>query len=90
MIDGSKGRGLVFQRGDQVSGGNFRMAGDVVDGFFRIEGGALAADLVQHVQHVTFHTQHAALENREQSRRTGADNGDVGLMFLAGGGGRHG
>ena len=69
---------------DQLVGEDRRIAGNVVDGLFRIERGALAARRIQRVDDMAVHVQHAALENGEQADRSGADDGDVGAKGLVG------
>src|SRR5262244_1630466 len=57
------------------------MARDVVDRLFRIERGALPAGRFQRVDDVAAHLQHAALEDREQPDRAGADDRDIGYLW---------
>ena len=59
--------------------GDVRNAGNVVDRLFRIKLRALAADLVQNIDHVRLHVEQPKLEHGEQAARSGADDQYVGL-----------
>src|SRR5262249_46652090 len=73
MEGGMKRLDLVHQLiGDALAGDN-RDAGNVVDRLFRIELGALAADLVKNVDEVRLDVEQAELEYREEADRTCAD-----------------
>ena len=63
-----------------VTNGN---AGNVVDRLFRIELGALAADLVEDVDQMHLHVEQAELEHGEQPARARADDQHVGLDRFA-------
>ena len=70
----------LFHQGiGQPLPGHFRNAGDVVDRLFRIQFGALAADLVENVDDVRFHVEQAKLEHGEQSARPRTDDENVGF-----------
>ncbi len=69
---------LAFQRGNQLSGVDRRMGGDVVDRLFRIQRGALAAGFRQGVYQHAGQFQHAQFEHGEQADRAGADDRYVG------------
>ena len=68
---------------DQPLCGHHREAGNVVDRLLRIEFGALAADLGQNVDQMRLDVEQSELEDREQPRRPGADDRDVGGNSLA-------
>ena len=68
---------------DQPLRGHHREAGNVVDRLLRIEFGALAADLGQNVDQMRLDVEQSELEDREQPRRPGADDRDVGGNSLA-------
>ena len=65
---------LLHQRVDQALAGDVGNAGNVVDRLFRIELGALAADLVENVDEMALHVEQAELEHGEQAARPGADD----------------
>ena len=51
---------------------------DIVDRLFRVELGALAANLVEDVDHVRLDVDEAEFEHREQTDRPGADDQGIG------------
>ena len=54
-------------------------AGNVVDRLFRIELGALAADLVEDVDQMRLHVEQAQFEHGEQSAGARANNQHIGF-----------
>ena len=70
-------RGLLPKAVDQLGGIDSRIAGNVVDRFLGVEGGALPARLRQCVEYGAPHLQHAAFEHGEQPDRPGADDRDI-------------
>src|SRR5688572_9363503 len=54
-----------------------RKAGHVEDVFLGIERGELAADLIEIVDQAVRGAAHSRVKRREQSRRAGADDGDI-------------
>ena len=70
---------LLQQSIDEAMRARIGNAGNVVDRFFRIELGALAADFVENVDEVTFHVEQAELKYREQADWPGADDKNIGL-----------
>ena len=63
----------------QPLAGDDGQAGDIVDRLFRVELGALAADLVEDVDHMRLDVDEAEFEHREQTDRPGADDQGIGL-----------
>src|SRR2546429_370927 len=61
----------------QVFGENLREAGNVEDVFLGVERGQLAADLIQVIDQPVGRATHAGIKRREQTRRAGADDGDI-------------
>ncbi len=59
------------------------IARNVVDRFFRIELGALAADLVEDVDEMRLHVEQAKFEHGEQAAGARADDQHVGLDRFA-------
>ena len=86
MVDRREGRRLLMQSLNQFRRRNPRVAGNVVNRFFRIERHTLPAGRPQRIDHLRLHAQHAELEHREQADRPRADNRDVGSLRLI----RHG
>ena len=74
---------LFQQRIRQALAGDEGDAGNVVDRFFRIELGALAADLVEDVDHMRLHVQKAQFEDGEQAARARANNQHIGFDRFA-------
>ncbi|GAB3441205.1 hypothetical protein GCM10027396_08170 [Insolitispirillum peregrinum] len=70
----------MFQLADQVTGENAGVGRNVIDRLFRVQGGALAPERIQHVHHMTFDPHHPALENGEQADGAAPDNAGVGVM----------
>lgn len=73
-----EGFDLAFEVFDQGGGFDRGVGGDVVDRFFRVEGGALAADFGQRVDQHRGEFEHAAFEGGEEADRAGADDGHIG------------
>ena len=80
MVGRGERRGLLNQPLDQHPGVDPRVAGDIVDRLFRVKRGALTARRVERVEHMAAHLQHAALEDREEPDRPGADDRDIGIV----------
>ena len=74
---------LLHQRFGEALAGDERNAGNVVDRLFRIELGALAADLVEDVDQMRLHVEQAQFEHGEQSARTRANNQHIGFDRFA-------
>ena len=74
---------LLHQRLGQALTGDQRNAGNVVDRLFRIELGALAADLVEDVDEMHLHVEQAQFENGEQSARACTNNQHIGFDRFA-------
>ena len=74
---------LLQQRIGQALAGDEGDAGNVVDRLFRIELGALAADLVEDVDQMRLHVQEAQFENGEQAARARANDQHVGFDRFA-------
>lgn len=72
-------RDLLQQIVSEALAGDDRHPRNVVDRFFRIELGALAADLGQNVDEMRLDVEQAQLEDGEQSARAGANDEDVSL-----------
>ena len=70
---------LLQQPVDQFLAGDDGKARNVVDRFFRIELGALAARPVEDVDQMAFEIEQPQLEHGEQADGAGADNDDVGF-----------
>ena len=77
MIAGMKRLGLLAQTIDQLLAGADRQRRNVIDGFFRIKLGALAAGPVENVDDMTLDVEQAQLEYREQPAGTAADDDGV-------------
>ena len=77
MIVRLEGPGLRSKPIDEIGGKDFRIARNVVNGFLRIEGGALASRNVENVDDVASHTQHAAFEHGEQADGPGSNDRNV-------------
>ena len=77
--------GLIccIKRVGQAVAGDVGDAGNVVDRLFRIELGALAADLVEDVDQMRLDVEQAELEHREQADRPRANDHNVGLDRFA-------
>ena len=60
-----------------------RNAGNVVDRLFRIELGALAADLVEDVDQMRLHVEQAQFEHGEQAAGARANNQHIGFDRFA-------
>ena len=74
---------LLHQRLGQALAGDEGNAGNVVDRLFRIELGALAADLVEDVDQMRLHVQQAQFEHGKQSAGTRANNQHIGFDRFA-------
>ena len=74
---------LLHQRFGEALAGDEGNAGNVVDRLFRIELGALAADLVEDVDQMRLHVQKAQFENGEQSAGTRANDQHIGFDRFA-------
>ena len=74
---------LLHQRFGQALAGDEGNAGNVVDRLFRIELGALAADLVEDVDQMRLHVEQAQFEHGKQSARTRANNQHIGFDRFA-------
>ena len=74
---------LLHQRIGQALAGDEGNAGNVVDRLFRIELGALAADLVEDVDKMRLHVEQAQFENGKQSARARANNQHIGFDRFA-------
>src|SRR4051812_14925234 len=74
---------LLHQRVGEALPRNVRNAGNVVDRLFRIELGALAADLVEDVDEMRLHVEKAELEGGEQTAGSGANNQHIGFDRVA-------
>ena len=72
-----KARSLNDHLGGQVAGQDFGKARHVVDVFFGIEGGQLAAEFGQAVNDLGLHLAHSGIECAEQTDRAAADNGHI-------------
>ena len=83
VIDRIERRGLHPEPADQVGSVDPGEARDVVDRLLGIERGALAADVVEHVDHVAGEPHHAAFEDGEQADRPRAHDDHVGLMMMS-------
>ncbi len=73
---------LLQQRIDEALRAGIGNAGNVVDRLLRIKLGALAADLVENVDEMTFHVEQAQLEHRKQADGPRADNDNISLDRL--------
>lgn len=74
----------LFQESlDQGAGEDPRVARNVENRLFRVKRAALPARLIERIEHMTPHPEHATLENCEQTDRPGADNRNVGLRRIA-------
>ncbi len=74
---------LLQQRFREAVVGDKGNAGNVVDRFFRIELGALAADLVEDVDQMRLHVEQAQFEHGEQSAGASANNQHIGFDRFA-------
>ncbi len=74
---------LLHQRFREAMAGDEWNAGNVVDRLFRIELGALAADLVEDVDQMRLHVEQAQLKDGKQSARTRANNQHIGFDRFA-------
>ena len=74
---------LLQQRLGETLAGDEGNAGDVVDRLFRIELGALAADLVENVDKMHLHIEQAQFENGKQPAGTCANNQHIGFDRFA-------
>ena len=74
---------LLHQRVGEALPRHLRNAGNVVDRLFRIELGALAADLVEDVDEMRLHVEKAKLEGGEQTAGAGANNQHIGFDHVA-------
>ncbi len=74
---------LFFEPCDQGFGLDLGITRDVVDGFFRVERGALAADGVERVNDMAAHVEHAGLEDLKQAHGPCSNDHNVGLVRLA-------
>lgn len=67
---------------DKVGGEDGGVAGDVVDGFFGVEGGALAADGFEGVYDMDAHFEHPGFENGEKAHGACAYDNNICLKIL--------
>ncbi len=74
-----EGLDLLQQSVDQFLAGDDGQPRNVVDRFFGIKLGALAAGAVQNVDQVALQIQQSQLEHGEQTDGAGADNGNIGF-----------
>jgi len=74
---------LLQQRLGEAVAGDEGNAGNVVDRLFRVELGALAADLVEDVDQMRLHIEEAQFEHGEQSAGTCANNQHIGFDRFA-------
>ena len=81
MVGGVEGGGLLFEVGDELGAVDGGKAGDVVDGFFGVERGALAAQRRERVDDMGADLQHAELEDGKEAYGACADDGDVGFVM---------
>ncbi len=65
-------------------------SGNVIDRLFRVELGALAADLVENVDDMRLHVEQSELKHCEQRARSCADDEYVGLDGFSHSCSRHG
>ena len=80
QVEGRRERvDLLAQVVDELLAGDHGIAGNVVYRLFRIELGALAADLGQNVDQMGLDVEQAQFEHREQADRPGADDDRVGV-----------
>lgn len=84
MENGLERSGLFQESLDKLGGKDARMPGNVEDRLFRIERAALPARLVEGIENMTAHAQHATFEDREQADRPGADDRNVGWHGIGG------
>ena len=75
---------LLHQPVGQLLAGDDGQRRNVVDRLFRIEFGALAADLVEDVDEMALDVEQAQLEHGEQPARARPDDDDIGLYGVAG------
>ena len=74
---------LLQQRLGEALAGDEGNARNVVDRLFRIEFGALTADLVEDVDQMRLHVQKAQFEHGEQSAWTRTNNQHIGFDRFA-------
>ena len=74
---GFKRLGLLHQVVDEVAGQNIWKTRDVVDGFFGVNLGELAARLRQGIDEMAAEFEQSGFKNGEQSNRTSADDDDI-------------
>jgi hypothetical protein len=74
---------LLQQRLRQAMAGDEGDAGNVVDRLFRVELGALAADLVEDIDQMRLHVEQAQFEHGEQSAGARANNQHIGFDRFA-------
>ena len=74
---------LLQQRFGEALPGDVGNPGDVVDRLFRIQLGALAADLVEDVDQMRLHVEQAEFEHGEQSARARANNQHISFNRFA-------
>jgi hypothetical protein len=74
---------LLHQLTGEALAGDEGNSGNVVDRLFRIELGALAADLVQDVDQMRLHVQEAQFEDGEQAAGTRTNNQHIGFDRFA-------
>ena len=74
---------LLHQLVGESLAGDHRNARNVVDRLFRIELGALAADLVENVDEVRLYVEQTQFEHGEQAARARADDQHVGFDRFA-------
>src|SRR5690606_8203795 len=72
-------RDLLEQTIDQLLRATYRQRRDVIDGFLRVQLGALPARLRQRVEQVALDAEQAEFKNLEQPARAGANNDDFRL-----------
>jgi len=90
MENGIERLDLLQQAIGQLLAGDDGQAGNVIDRLFGIELCALAADLVQNVDHVRFHVEQSELEHCEQPAWSRANDEYVGLDRFSHSGSRDG
>ena len=74
-----EGLDLRHQLVHQLLAGDDRDAGNVVDRFFGIKLGALAAGAVEDIHQMAFQIEQPQLEHGEQANGARADDGDIGF-----------
>jgi hypothetical protein len=83
VIDRTKGRGLRLQADHQLGRLDAGKARHVIDRLLGIERRALAAGMVEHVDHMAMQPHHAAFEHGEQADGARAYDDDVGLVRVS-------